>query len=196
MAELVDAHDSKSCIARCEGSIPSPGTMEENELLDLVDENDHVIGRKRRGEVHAEKLHNYRAINLFIVNSRGELWIPKRTAHKQLYPLGLDFSCAGHVASGETYEQTLAREVQEELHIDISKHTLTYLGKLTPPEGSCFAKNWELRLDETPSYNPDDFISSEWVKPEDLVKRLDAGEYAKSSLVKAVRKFYGVKNAA
>ena len=27
MAELVDAHDSKSCIARCESSILSPGTM-------------------------------------------------------------------------------------------------------------------------------------------------------------------------
>ena len=26
MAELVDAHDSKSCIARCESSILSPGT--------------------------------------------------------------------------------------------------------------------------------------------------------------------------
>ena len=31
MAELVDAHDSKSCIARCEGSSPSPGTDERSE---------------------------------------------------------------------------------------------------------------------------------------------------------------------
>ena len=95
VAELVDAHDSKSCIARCEGSSPSSGTMEQDEYLDLVDENDVVIGRKLRSEVHAEKLKNYRAVNLFIVNSKGELWIPRRTAHKQLYPLGLDFSCAG-----------------------------------------------------------------------------------------------------
>ena len=26
MAELVDAHDSKSCTVRCVGSIPTPGT--------------------------------------------------------------------------------------------------------------------------------------------------------------------------
>ncbi|OGG53182.1 NUDIX hydrolase [Candidatus Kaiserbacteria bacterium RIFCSPHIGHO2_02_FULL_55_25] len=168
--------------------------MEEDEYLDLVDENDSVIGRKLRSEVHAEKLRNYRAINLFIVNSKGELWIPKRTAHKRLYPLGLDFSCAGHVQSGDTYEQTLKKEVREELNIDIDKTQVRYLGKLTPVEGSCFAENYEIRMDTAPAYNSDDFINYEWVAPAVLIKRLDAGEYAKSSLVKAVRKFY--KSAA
>jgi isopentenyl-diphosphate delta-isomerase len=71
--------------------------MDQDEWLDLVDENDVVIGKKLRSEVHAEKLHNYRAINVFIRNAKGELWIPRRTAHKQLYPLGLDFSCAGQL---------------------------------------------------------------------------------------------------
>jgi hypothetical protein len=32
VAELVDAHDSKSCLARGEGSIPSFGTSERSEL--------------------------------------------------------------------------------------------------------------------------------------------------------------------
>ena len=54
-----------------------------DELLDLVDENDHVIGVMRRSEVYGKKLRNIRVINAFIVNSKGELWIPRRTAHKR-----------------------------------------------------------------------------------------------------------------
>ncbi|MBV9159009.1 MAG: NUDIX domain-containing protein [Candidatus Kaiserbacteria bacterium] len=165
--------------------------MEADEYLDLVDENDNVIGRKLRSEVHTEKLRNYRAINLFIVNDKGELWIPRRTAHKQLYPLGLDFSCAGHVKSGETYDATLQQEVMEELNIDIKNHEVRHLGKLTPKEGSCFAESYEIRLNEAPQYNPEDFTSAQWVSPEALIKRLEAGEYAKSSLIVAVKKFYG-----
>lgn len=38
----------------------------------------------------------------------------------------------GHVESGETYEQTLKRETQEELNIDTDKARVRLLGHLTP----------------------------------------------------------------
>lgn len=165
--------------------------MEEDEWLDLVDENDVVIGKKLRSEVHAEKLKNYRAINLFIRNSLGQLWIPRRTAHKKLYPLGLDFSCAGHVESGHTYEQTLKKEVMEELNIDTDACEVHVLGKSTPYEGvSCFAMNYEIESDETPKYNPEDFIESYWLAPQEVVAKVEAGEIAKSSLAPLIRRFY------
>jgi isopentenyldiphosphate isomerase len=165
--------------------------MEQDEWLDLVDESDNVIGRKLRSEVHAEKLKNYRAVNLFIRNSKGELWIPRRTAHKKLYPLGLDFSCAGHVESGSTYEETLKKEVMEELNIDISKVPVKVLGKVTPAEfNTCFSMTYEIKCDETPRYNPDDFVESFWLSAEEVVERFEAGEYAKSSLAPLVRHFY------
>jgi isopentenyldiphosphate isomerase len=193
MAELVDAHDSKSCIVRCEGSSPSPGTMED-EWLDLVDANDAVIGKKLRSEVHREHLHNYRAINVFIVNSKGELWIPKRTAHKQLFPGGLDFSCAGHVSSGETYEYSLEREMMEELNLDVRTLKMRYLGTSTPADGSpAFTKNYEVRMDDVPSYNPDDFVEYEWLSPAKLIQKIDAGAYAKDALPIIVKQFYDTR---
>ncbi len=165
--------------------------MEQDEWLDLVDENDVVIGRKLRSEVHAEKLKNYRAINLFIRNSNGELWIPRRTAHKQLYPLGLDFSCAGHVESGSTYEETLKKEVAEELNIDITNFPVRVLGKVTPAEfKTCFAMTYEIESDVTPQYNPDDFVESFWLTPQNVVARIEGGDYAKSSLAPLIRHFY------
>lgn len=165
--------------------------MEQDEWLDLVDENDTVIGKKLRSEVHAEKLKNYRAINVFIRNSKGELWIPRRTAHKQLYPLGLDFSCAGHVESGDSYEKTLKKEVMEELNIDTDSVQVRFLGKTTPKDGtSCFQMNYEIESDETPNYNPDDFFESFWLVPEEVVRLVEDGDISKSSLVPLIRRYY------
>jgi len=57
--------------------------MAHDELLDLVDRNDKVIGREKRSIVYAKRLSNFRVINAFIRNSQGELWIPRRTAVKK-----------------------------------------------------------------------------------------------------------------
>ncbi|MFY9463164.1 MAG: hypothetical protein WAP52_03190 [Candidatus Sungiibacteriota bacterium] len=61
-----------------------------DELLDLVDAQDRVIGVMRRGEVYAKGIHNIRVVNAFIINTKGELWIPRRTADKRSFPLCLD----------------------------------------------------------------------------------------------------------
>lgn len=92
-----------------------------DEYLDLVDENDIVIGRKKRSEIYAENLSNYRIINAFVINSKGEIWIPRRSSNKKLFPSCLDMSVGGHVESGETYEDALKREAQEELNINVDK---------------------------------------------------------------------------
>jgi isopentenyl-diphosphate delta-isomerase len=55
-----------------------------HEYLDLVDENDNVIGNKKRSEVYAENLSNYRVINAFVINSNGEIWIPRRNKNKKI----------------------------------------------------------------------------------------------------------------
>ena len=52
----------------------------EDELLDLVNEQDQVIGCRERGEIYKEGLTNFRVVNAFLVNDAGQLWIPRRTA--------------------------------------------------------------------------------------------------------------------
>lgn len=67
----------------------------QDEYLDLVDPDDKVIGRKKRSEIYAEHNTNFRVVNLFIVNSKGEIWFPRRTEHKRIFPLCLDMSMGG-----------------------------------------------------------------------------------------------------
>lgn len=163
-----------------------------DEILDLVDENDNIIGQKPRSEIYAEHLSNFRVVNAFIVNSKGEIWIPRRAAHKRIVPLGLDMSMGGHVASGETYEQALKRETAEELNIDTDKVEIKFLGHLTPMKDGtmCFMKVYEIKMDQAPEYNPHDFTEYFWLKPEEIIDRIEKGDKAKSDLIKLIKIFY------
>jgi isopentenyl-diphosphate delta-isomerase len=51
-----------------------------DEYLDLVSENDEVIGKKLRSEIYAEHLSNFRVVNAFLVNSEGKLWVARLLA--------------------------------------------------------------------------------------------------------------------
>lgn len=78
----------------------------EDELLDLVNAHDEVIGTINRKEYDQMLQSNsgyIRASELFIINSKGRLWIPVRTAEKKIAPNGYDYSAAGHVGAGDTY---------------------------------------------------------------------------------------------
>jgi isopentenyldiphosphate isomerase len=79
--------------------------IDDSELLDLVDKDDKVIDTILRGDTVGSKHKGYlRAAELLIINDKGQLWIPRRQLHKKLAPGGLDYSAAGHVASGDDYD--------------------------------------------------------------------------------------------
>ena len=70
----------------------------------------------------------------------------KKVEDSKYFPGCFDFSCSGHVESGEDYAQAAIRELEEELGIRNEK--LVVLGKLIPKDGvSCFMKIYELIYD-------------------------------------------------
>lgn len=168
-------------------------THSMDEYLDLVDENDNVVGKEKRSIIYQNKQSNFRVVNAFIINSRGELWIPRRTAVKRVFPLCLDMSVGGHVESGETYEEALQRETLEELNIDLRKTPYKFLGSLTPHKDnvSAFQKDYEIKMDEVPNFNKDDFIEFFWLTPKQLFERVRNGDKTKNDLPKLVKIFYG-----
>lgn len=163
----------------------------EDELLDLVDEHDHVIGALERSKVYEQKLSNFRVIDAFLMNPQGQLWIPRRSAHKRLCPLQLDVGVGGHVSSGETYDQAFARELMEEVRLDVTKLTYHALGTMTPAQHgvTAFLKVYKVVVSEAPLFNPDDFIEYFWLTPEQLVKKVADGDKAKSDVLLLVRYF-------
>jgi len=87
------------------------------EVFDIVDENDAIIGAMGRHEVHVNNL-RHRAVHIWLFNGRGELFLQKRSPWKQLHPDLWCSSTAGHVDSGESYEEAAHREMLEEIGVD------------------------------------------------------------------------------
>ena len=89
------------------------------EWLSEVDEQDVVIGRRRRDEIHRLGL-RHRSVHILVFNPGGELFLQRRSLSKDIHPGLWDTSAAGHVDAGEAYERTAWRELGEELGIGAS----------------------------------------------------------------------------
>jgi isopentenyldiphosphate isomerase len=161
----------------------------DDELLDLVDADDKVIGtinRKDYATLLQDKLGYIRSAELFIVNDEGNIWVPIRTADKTIAPNGYDYSVAGHVESGQGYLDTIIRETQEEINLAISQDDVELITKITSERIRYIRSIYILRSNENPNFNPEDFVSAEWLTPAKLIANIDAGHETKSSLREAV----------
>lgn len=167
-----------------------------DELLDIVDAHDTVIGQKWRSEIDKNPELNIRSVVAFIENDKGQLWIPRRVAAKKRYPLALDMSVAGCVSSGESYEQAFAREVQEEVNLDINQIPYELMAYLTPPHNDVryFMKVYKIKMNEAPNYNRGDYCEYYWLTPQQVMDRIKNNhEYHKPGLPILLRILYGAK---
>jgi 16S rRNA (adenine1518-N6/adenine1519-N6)-dimethyltransferase len=89
------------------------------EMFDVVNERDEVVGRERRSEVHRQGL-RHRAVHVLVFNRRGKLFLQKRSRWKDSFPGTWDSSASGHLAPGETYDDCAVREVKEELGLTLA----------------------------------------------------------------------------
>lgn len=82
--------------------------------------------------------------------------------------------------------------MMEELNIDIEKVDYKLLWNCNPIENwvSAFMQVYEIVSDEIPNYNPNDFQSYEWIKPKDLIIKLEKWEKSKEDLPKLLKIFY------
>ena len=87
------------------------------EIFPIVDSAGAVVGTATRGECHNGSMLLHPVVHLHVFNSRGELYLQKRPAWKDIQPGRWDTAVGGHVAYEESIAQALRREVSEELGI-------------------------------------------------------------------------------
>src|SRR5215469_2474992 len=85
-----------------------------DEIFDIVNERDEVIGQKARRLVHRDG-DKHRAVHVLVFNSRGEIFLQKRSMKKDTFPGAWDSSASGHLDTGEDYDSCAVRELREEL---------------------------------------------------------------------------------
>ncbi|HEY3755976.1 MAG TPA: NUDIX domain-containing protein [Opitutaceae bacterium] len=148
--------------------------MQIDEWFDVVDEEDRPVRREIRRVVHAQGL-RHRAIHVLIFNRRGEVFLQKRSALKDMSPLTWDSSCSGHVDAGEDYDHACIRELGEELGLALSTVPVRWLRLAACPEtGNEFV--WVYRLSHEGPFrlSPAEIERGEWISPRELVRRIAA----------------------
>lgn len=95
------------------------------EILDIVDENDNVVGTATRSDIYQNYL-CHRIIHVLVFNDEGKMVLQKRSSNLSFCPNHWSTAAGGHVGAGESYEEAALREYQEELG---ATSALEFMGK-------------------------------------------------------------------
>ena len=142
------------------------------EFFDVVDQDDAVVGRASRREVHARGL-LHRAVHVLVFNREGELFLQKRSQNKDTAPGAWDSSASGHVDAGEDYDACSMRELREEIGLAVAQAPARWLRLLACEEtGNEFV--WVYREeDEGPfTLHPEEIERGAWYRPADIARQL------------------------
>ena len=136
------------------------------EIFDVVNERDEVIGRRPRSEVHRLGL-MHRAVHVLVFNSAGKIFLQKRSMSKDRQPGLWDSSSSGHLDSGEDYDTCAIRELREEIGLRLSSPP-TRLFKLAAGPETDQEHLWVYRCDAEGPFelNKDEIERGDWFSPE------------------------------
>lgn len=95
---------------------------EKLELLEVYDKSGKKIGVASRKATHSLHLID-KVAHVFVFNSKGELFLQKRTMTKDVYPGFYAPSASGHFALNDSPQQAGLRELEEEIGIKAEKVT-------------------------------------------------------------------------
>ena len=85
------------------------------ERFDIVDTNGTIIGEATRADCHAGTFLLHPVVHVFVFRPDGRLILQKRSMSKYIQPGRWDTSVGGHIHAGESTDEALLRESDEEL---------------------------------------------------------------------------------
>ncbi len=151
------------------------------ELFDVLNEKGIYTNRvETRKKCHKEGLY-HKAVVVFIINSKGQVLLQRRSPNKRMWPNLWDVTAGGHVSSGEFGFQAIIRECKEELGIKLNKNDLTFIGstKSTNIQGDIINNHFNeiyianKEIDETKLQLQEDEVAEvRWVDKDEIIKRI------------------------
>jgi len=143
------------------------------EIFDIVNERDEVVGQAPRSEVHRQGL-THRAAHVLVFNSAGQVFLQKRSLKKDRQPGVWDSSASGHLNAGEDYEAGAVRELQEEIGLDL-KRAPRRLFKMTASPGTDHEHLWVYRCEAEGPFklNVDEIDAGGWFAPDELTRWIE-----------------------
>lgn len=100
------------------------------EQVDVLNEKGMYTGKVESRENCSKYGLWHKAVCVFIINSKEEVLLQKRSATKKTWPNMWDVTVGGNVLAGEFGFQAIIRECKEELGIELEKNDITFIGSM------------------------------------------------------------------
>lgn len=151
------------------------------ELFDVLNERGQYTGEvENREKCHKNGLW-HKAVVAFIINSKNQVLLQKRSKNKKLWPNTWDVTAGGHVLTGEFGFEAAIREAKEELGIDLNKESMTFIGSAisTNIKGDIINNHFNefyivnKDLDETKLKLQEEEVSEvKWIDKDEIIERI------------------------
>jgi isopentenyldiphosphate isomerase len=160
-----------------------------NEIYDVVDEDDNVIGQATRKEIHEKKL-IHRVVMFFIFDKEGRIFVTQRTKNKEFFKEYWSIALGGHVNSGETYDEAVVREMKEEANID-EKPFFMGSFKLRIPEEYENVRVYGFTTDKKPELDTFEFRQGMFLGMEEMEEKINKQSFLPETklLLKILKEF-------
>ncbi|WP_236060773.1 NUDIX hydrolase [Actinacidiphila acididurans] len=90
--------------------------LSADEIIDIVDEHDNVVGTSPRGLAYERGL-RHRCSFILARDAEDRIFVHRRTARKLIFPSLYDMFVGGVLGAGESYDEAALREAEEELGV-------------------------------------------------------------------------------
>ncbi|MGE7957421.1 NUDIX hydrolase [Pseudomonas sp. NPDC089530] len=151
------------------------------EQVAWVDGEDQLLGSLARSELRERGLIG-RGTYILLFNSAGELCVHRRTLSKAIYPGYWDVAAGGMVQAVETYAESAARELEEELGVsgvELTAHDHFFFEDTDNRLWcSAFSAVWDgpLRL------QPEEVLEARFIPIDEVMREITEKPYCPDSL--------------
>lgn len=151
--------------------------LSADEVLDIVDEHDRVVGQAPRGEAYARGL-RHRCVFVLARDGEGRFFVHRRTGRKLVFPSHYDMFVGGVVGTGESYDEAALREAEEELGVSgLAAPTPLFRFLYEGDGGSWWSAVYAVRCDLTVRPQEEEVAWWSFVDEGELIRRLGEWEW-------------------
>lgn len=144
------------------------------EILDVVNEQDEVIGQVSRATAY-DHPRIIRIAHVFVENERGEMLLQKRSRTVSYKPGAWVTAAAGHIRAGETYEQAGHREMLEEIGVDAPLE-MAWKEYFANEDGQYFLGSLKAKHDDPFAHDPNDVELVQFASLPEIQAMIDRGD--------------------
>jgi len=159
------------------------------ELIAWVDRQDQLLGALPRAELRERGLIG-RGTYILLFNSAGELCVHRRTLSKAIYPGYWDVAAGGMVQADETYAESAARELEEELGVagvELTAHEQFFFDQ---PDNRLWCAVFSAVWDGPLKLQPEEVLEAHFIGIEQVLHETDEKPYCPDSLA-ALKRYLG-----